>query len=122
MEMRQKAHRIGLGIKLGMMLIVCILVIALGFLRITYGIYSRKVNDIYLTKAERAASHMANYHLPAQYTGYLRKMIDTEEFRRVRARAEAENDEQIIRNWMLQQPSVDLAEGRLKPDPSGMTG
>ncbi len=108
MKTERKAQRIGLGIKLNIMLIVCILVFALGFLRITYTFYCRKVDNFYYTKAEHVVRDIGNYHLPYNYTAHLRKMTDTDEFRQVRAKAVEANDEQIIRDWMLKQPSCDL--------------
>ena len=105
MKTGREARRIGLGIKLNLMLIVCILVIALGFLWITYKIYCYKVDNFYYAKAEHIVFDAANYHLPYNFTSYLRKMTDTDEFREVRARAVEANDEQIIRDWMLEQPS-----------------
>ena len=48
-------------------------------------------------------------------------MTDTDEFRQVRDRAVEANDEQIIRDWMLEQPSYDYLMGYGDPDFSRMT-
>ena len=121
MKTGRKARRIGLEIKLNIMLIVCILVFALGFLRITYMVYCRKVDNFYFTKGEHVVRDIAAYHLPYGYTSYLRKMTDTDEFRQVRDRAVEANDEQIIRDWMLEQPSYNYLVGYVDPDFSRMT-
>ena len=121
MKTGRKARRIDLEIKLNIMLIVCILVFALGFLRITYMVYCRKVDNFYFTKGEHVVRDIAANHLPYGYTSYLRKMTDTDEFRQVRDRAVEANDEQIIRDWMLEQPSYDYLMGYVDPDFSRMT-
>ena len=121
MKTKREAPRIGLGIKLNIMLIVCILVFALGFLQISYRIYCHKVDNFYYTKAEHVVYDIASYHLPYGYTAYLREMTDTDEFRQVRARAIEANDEQIIKDWMLEQPSYDYLKGYVNPDFSLMT-
>ena len=64
MKTGSKARRIGLGIKLNILLIVCILVFALGFLRITYMVYCRKIDNFYYTRAEHVVQDIASNHLP----------------------------------------------------------
>ena len=64
MKTGRKARRIGLEIKLNIMLIVCILVFALGFLRITYMVHCRKVDNFYFTKGEHVVRDIAANHLP----------------------------------------------------------
>ena len=116
MKTGQGPHRIGLGVKLNIMLIFCILVFALGFLRITYMVYCSKIDSFYYKKAEHVVRDIANYHLPYGSTSYLRKMIDTDEFRQVREKAVKANDEQIIKDWMLEKPSYNFLMGYAKPD------
>ena len=98
MSMERKARRIGLGTKLNIIIIACILMIASGLVAITYSVYCRKVDSIFFAQAERAARDIADNHLPSDYLGYLRKMIETDEFREVHERAVAANDEQIIKD------------------------
>ena len=118
MRLRRKKRGIGLGTKLNIILIVCILVITLGLVRFTYGVYCRKVDSKYYELAERAARYIAKSQLPYETSAYLRKMTDTDEFREVRARAVANNDEQIIRDWMLGLPSYNYSMGYVTLDPS----
>ena len=100
----RKSHRFGMGAKLNLMLIAGILLISLGLLLITYTVYKQKVDSIYFKQAEVAARDLAIEHFPYQLTSYLRERIDSDEFREVRARATAANDERIIEDWMRAQP------------------
>ena len=103
----QKAHRrAGLGMKLNLMLVSGILLISAGLMWITYTVYKLKVDSIYFSQAENAAYDLAEEHLPYQLTSNLRERIDSEEFREVRTRAVAANDERIIEDWMRSQPPV----------------
>jgi len=100
-------HRFGLGKKLSLMLIACILLVSLGLVAITYSVYCRKVDSVYREKAERAANAVATRaYLSAYYVKHLREMIETDEFRQVHERAVAAGDEGIIMDWMRNQPPV----------------
>lgn len=103
----RRGFRLGLRAKLNIMLIVGILLISLGLMLITYTVYRQKVDSIFLKQAESAARDTASgTHMSYQLTSHLRKMVDTDEFREVRARAVAANDAQIIEDWMRAQPPV----------------
>ena len=60
MDRERRGRRIRLGTKLNTVLIACILLVSLGLVAITYTVYCRKVNSIYLDKTERAARSVAN--------------------------------------------------------------
>ena len=107
MGLERKQRRIGLGGKLNIVLIASILLISVGLLLITYRVHCRKVDSFYTEQAERAVSAAAKDFTAYDYLSYLWKMIDTDEFRSVRERAVAANDEQIIRDWMLGKHSAD---------------
>ena len=113
MGLEQKKRRVGLGTKLNIMLIAGILLVSVGLLLITYRVYCRKVDSTYRQQARRAVSAASEDFTASNYLAYLWKMVDTDEFRAVRARAVAANDGQIIGDWMLQQPSADY------PEPAG---
>ena len=119
--MERKARRVGLSMKLNILLVACLLMIASGLVAITYSVYCRKVDSIYFAQAERALEDVLNNHIPWDYTAYMRRKIDTDEFREVRARAVATNDEQIIKEWMLKQPSNNIIAGYIDPDLSDIT-
>lgn len=110
MGLDQKKRRVGLGTKLNIMLIAGILLVSVGLLLITYRVYCRKVDSTYRQQARRAVSAASEDFTASGYLAYLWDRVDTDEFRVVRSQAVAANDEQIIRDWMLQQPSADYHE------------
>ena len=109
MGLERMQRRIGLGGKLNIMLIAGILLVSVGLLRITYLVHCRKVDSFYTAQAERAVSAASQDFTAYKYLSYLWEMIDTDEFRSVRERAVAANDEQIIRDWMVGKHSADYA-------------
>ena len=84
-----------------------IFLISVGLLMITYRVYCRKVDSFYTRQAQRAADAAAEDLSSYRYVRHLWEMINTDEFRAVRERAVAENDAQIIRDWMRENPSAD---------------
>ena len=104
MKRARMNYRFGMRAKLNLLLIVSILLISTGLMQITYMVYKQKVDSIYFQQAASAAHDVANEHLTYQLTSYLRERIDSDEFRKLRARAAAANDEQIIEEWMRKQP------------------
>ena len=107
MDQEQKGRRFGLRAKLNIMVIACILLVAIGLLMISYRIYCRRVDSMYFDLAERAAIYVSRDYIPYRYVSHLREMIDTDEFREVRARAVAADDPQIVEDWMRSQPPTD---------------
>ena len=109
-EKERKGRWFGLGAKLNIILIAGILLVSIGLVLITYDLYCRKVDSLYFEEAERAAAVTADAYLPYSSVSFLRTMFDTDEFREVRERASAENDDSIIEDWMLSQMLVDIDE------------
>ena len=107
MDTERRQRRLGLGRKLNIMLIVCILLISAGLVLITYRVYCRKVDSFYINQARRAVIAVSEDYSSYRYVEHLWDMIDTDEFREVRERAVAANDENIIRDWMTAKPSAD---------------
>lgn len=107
MDAERRQGRLGLGRKLNIMLIACILLISVGLVLITYRVYCRKVDSFYVNQARRAVIAASEDYASYRYVAYLWNMIDTDEFRTVREQAVAANDEQIIRDWMIEKPSAD---------------
>ena len=107
MDTARRQRRFGLGTKLNIMLITCILLVSVGLVLITYRVYCRKVDSFYVNEAQSAVIAASEDYSSYRYVAYLWDMINTDEFRAVRERAVAANDEQIIRDWMLEKPSVD---------------
>ena len=104
--MNLKQRRVGLGTKLNIMLIAGILLVSVGLVLITYRLHCRKVDSFYSEQAERALSAASEDFTAYDILEYLKDKINTDAFRAVRERAVAANDEQVIRDWMLETPST----------------
>ena len=105
-DMGLEQRRFGLGAKLNIMLIAGILLVSVGLLLITYRVHCNKVNSFYILQAQHAVSAASEDFTAKEYVAHLWKMINTDEFRAVRERAVAANDEGIIREWMLKKPAT----------------
>ena len=105
MNQKGSRRRFGLRRKMNIMLIVSILCIAVGLMMITYRVYCDKVDSMYFEKAELITRVFAD-NIPGGHLVYLLDVIDTDEFKEARAEAEAAGDEEILRDWMRQQPPV----------------
>ena len=100
-----KHHRISLSTRLNILIISIILAISLGLMMTSYRSYSRKVEEFCYARTEEAAA------IVSRSGGALmedfRNVISSDEFRQVRKRAVAENDEEIIREWLKSKPRTD---------------
>jgi hypothetical protein len=105
-DMGLEQRRFGLGAKLNIMLIAGILLVSVGLLLITYRVHCNKVNSFYILQAQRAVSAASEDFTANEYVTHLWNLINTDEFRAVRERAVAANDEGIIREWMLKKPAT----------------
>ena len=54
MDTARRQRRFGLGTKLNIMLITCILLVSVGLMLITYRVYCRKVDSFYVNEAQSA--------------------------------------------------------------------
>ena len=107
---QRKGLRIGLGTRLNLIQIAGILLVSVGLVLISYNLYCRKVDSLYFEEAERAANVVGDAYLPYTSIPFLRSEFETEEFREVRARAVAEDDDSIIENWMRNRILLDNPE------------
>ena len=103
-----KHHRISLSTRLNILIISIVLAISLGLMMTSYRSYSRKVEEFCYARTEEAAA------IVSRSGGALmedfRNVISSDEFRQVRKRAVAENDEEIIREWLKSKPRTDTEE------------
>ena len=107
MSQERKGRRIGLRTKLNSILIASILLTSIGLVTISYQIYSRKVDSLYMERSRIATTAVSDMlYLPYQYLTILREMVDSDEFQQVRAQALAAQDESILKDWMSQQKPV----------------
>jgi len=115
MRQERKRRRIGLQIKLNALSIISIILVSAGLALITYGVYCRKVDSIYIEQVERSALAVGTEgYLPYGYVVHFLEKIDTDEFRDVHRRAVEAEDETIIEEWMYQQPPVYYLQDQLE--------
>ena len=93
-----------LSLKLNLLLISVILLITIGLVLISYRVYSITISEHFITQTEMAAQAAKEAILP-ELVRHLWKEINTDEFRKIREKALNENDEDIIRDWMISKPS-----------------
>ena len=98
-------HRISLSTRLNILITSIILAISIGLMVTSYWSYCRKVEEFCYTRCEEAAA-TASQSQGVLIEGFW-NVINSDEFRQVRERAVAENDEEIIREWMKSQPRTD---------------
>ena len=101
---RNSNIRRSLSLKLNLLLISVILLITIGLVLISYRVYSITISEHFITQTEMAAQAAKEEILP-ELVRHLWKEINTDEFRKIREKAINENDEDIIRNWMMSKPS-----------------
>ena len=98
--MGQKNKRIGLSIKLNAIIVISILLVSIGLLFISYYKYCEKVDSLYYDKAERASVSISESYVAFDTILHLWNTFSSEEFRSVRERAIAEDNDKIIEDWM----------------------
>ena len=90
---------------MNIMIVCIILAVSAGLVAVFYDVYCKKVDSLYFEQTERAAGAAAEM-APPDLIVHLWENIDTEEFREVRKRAVEANDEEILRQWMLEKPGM----------------
>ena len=108
-------HRISLGTRMNILVVSIVLAVSISLMATSYTSYRRKVDEFCYSRCEEAA-------VTASRSGGVQiedlwNATDTEEFRQVRERAVAENDEETIREWMKSQPRRDTEDDRVSYDP-----
>ena len=106
--MDRPPRRISIQIKLNAMIICSILLVAIGLMAISYTVFCRRVDDKYNTELQHAVVACAN-NVDANLIQYFWSRVNTDEFRTLRDRAKAEDNEQLIAGWLLSQPGWLLA-------------
>ena len=97
-------RRFSLSLKLNLLIVFIILVVAGGLVLISYRIYCERVNEQYISRVEHAARVVKEEIIP-EYAAYFWEHINTDEFREISARAIEENNEELIRDWLISKPS-----------------
>ena len=101
--MKRQPRRISVQIKLNALVISGILLVALGLMGISYYTFCRRVDERYEAALKKAADACAN-NVDADELRYFWNAVNTEEFRSVHDRAEAEKNEQLIEDWLKNKP------------------
>ena len=104
MIVKKHGRRTSLSLKLYILIAASILTVSLALLYTGYRIYSHKVEEHHFHMAERALK--AAGKSPVDYMENLVERVTSEEYRLVREKAIAENDEGIIESWLRNQPGM----------------
>lgn len=100
--------RIPLHIKLYILIVLVILVVSSTLMFTGYRAYCRKVDEFCFARCREAA--VAVSHSGSMITGRLWQAINTDEYRQLREKALAGNDEEIIREWLKSNDLYDRYE------------
>ena len=104
MSHNQKKRRIGLSIKLNIILVISILLVSIGLVAISYYFYCKKVDSLYYDRVERAADAMSESYVAYDTILFLWNTFNSDEFKAVREKAIAQDDDKIIEDWMRNTP------------------
>ena len=102
-ETKRPPRRLTMQLKLNALVICSILLVAVGLMSISYYIFCQRVDDKYNSSLSRAAEACAN-NIDADVIRYFWACVNTDEYRAVRERALAAEDEELIRDWMRSRP------------------
>ena len=101
---KKQPRRVSMQVKLSALVICSMLLVAAGLTAISYYIFCQRVDDKYNRTVQRAAEACAN-NVMDDMLMYFWDKVNTDAFREVQKQARAANDETLIGNWMLRQPS-----------------
>ena len=102
-EMKPKRRRRSMQLKLNALVIGNILAVAVGLILISYYVFCQRVDDEYYVRLSHAAEANAG-NVIADELRFFWNMVNTDEFRELRDRAEAEDNDEIILDWMKRLP------------------
>lgn len=100
---RERRKRISLSLKLNITTVIMILLVTLGLLQVSYTAHRHRLDATYYAWAVAGARKAVEQEIPA-LVRHFRETVDTEEFREVYARAQAEENEEVLLDWMRRQP------------------
>ena len=102
-RMKRAPRRRTIQYKLGALVIGSILAVAVGLMLISYYFFCQRADDRY-NRQLRNAVVAASFNVEPGVLDHFWKEISTEEFRELRARAEAADDEEMIADWLMSRP------------------
>jgi sigma-B regulation protein RsbU (phosphoserine phosphatase) len=112
-EKAMSHRRISLRAKLNILIVIIILAVSAGLMITGYSAYCRKVDEFCFDRCKEAAVTVSRSD--GVLVEDLWNAINTDEFRQVREKAVAQNDEEVIREWMRSKPRID-ADGAEQDD------
>ena len=101
---KKTKRRVPLALKLNRLIVAIIFFVAVGLMLISYFVHGRQVDRFYYDLTERAALTVRQ-NIDPDSVSTLWKAVNTDEFRNLREKAVAANDEQMIIDWMETKPS-----------------
>ena len=101
---KKTRRRVPLALKLNRLIVSIIFFVAVGLMLISYFVHGRQVDRFYYDLTERAALTVRQ-NVDPDSVSTLWKAVNTDEFRNLREKAVAANDEQMIIDWMETKPS-----------------
>ena len=104
--MERSPRRLSIRVKLTALVIGSILAVALGLMLISYYFFCQRADERYSQQLYYAAVAASRNSEPPVLKNFWNQ-INTEEFREVHARAEAANNEEIIKDWLRTRPCID---------------
>ena len=99
-------RRVSLAIKLNIMIIAMLLVMAYGLVALLYRVQCDNIDEIYGENAQRYV-RLALDLVPPGDIALLIRTVESEEFKAVRAQAQAAGDESLMIEWLAQQVDSD---------------
>ena len=109
-------RRVSLRTRLNILIAFIILAVSIVLMITGYRAYCRKVDEFCYARVKEAAVTVSR--TDGSLAEDLWNAVNTDEFRRVRERAIAENDEEIIREWMKSKPLTDADGSELRDSTS----
>ena len=99
-----KKRGMSLSLKLNILIVISILAVSISLMATSYHFHCKKVDEYYSAHID-LASKKAVENIVGEMVMYYWDCINTDEFRQLQQRAREADDESIITEWMMTQPS-----------------
>ena len=101
---KRKPGRFSLGLKMNLIIVVCILLSSLGVLGSAYYFHGKQIKEIFFSDAASAALNVSNIIDP-DCVEWFWNQVNTDEYRSIHKQAVEANDPGIIEDWMSSKSS-----------------
>ena len=99
-----KKRRFSLATKTSLLLCSVILLVSLGLVAISYTVHARQIDEIYMSEVNQAARAALGV-INTESARFVRDAVLSETFQKIRADAEKNGNDRMVREWMSDQPS-----------------